>query len=102
MRPLLFSFSSLTMNPPPAQILIVQTQNSPMLAAVLGFFFGPIGLLYVGLVPALVMLGVNVLVAAFSLGFGLIFTWPLCAMVGWSRANLHNKKLLASAGVRAS
>jgi hypothetical protein len=84
------------MNPAPAQVLIVQTQKSPMLAAVLGFFFGPLGLLYVGLVPALVMLGVNLLVAAFTLGFGLFLTWPLCAMVGWSRAALYNRRLLAS------
>lgn len=86
------------MNPAPAQILIVQTQKSPMLAAVLGFFLGPLGLLYVGLAPALVMLGVNVVVATFTLGFGLFLTWPLCAMVGWSRANLYNRRLLASAG----
>jgi len=78
------------------QVIIVQTQKSPMLAAVLGFFFGPLGLLlYVGFVPALIMLGVNIVVGAFTLGVGLFLTWPLCAVVGWSRANLYNKKLMA-------
>lgn len=77
------------------QVVIIQVPKSPMLAAVLGFFFGPLGLLYVGFVPALIMFGVNLLVAVFTAGIGLIFTWPLCAMVGWSRANLYNKKLMA-------
>ena len=39
-----------------------------MLASVLGFFFGPLGLLYVGWVPALIMFGVNVLVGIFTAG----------------------------------
>jgi len=65
-----------------------------MLASVLGFFFGPLGLLYVGWVPALIMFGVNVLVGIFTAGVGLILTWPLSAVVGWSRANLYNRKLL--------
>lgn len=76
------------------QVVIVQIPKSPMAAALLGFFFGPLGLLYVGFVPALIMLGVNILVGAFTLGFGLFLTWPLCAMVGWSRANLANKNLM--------
>jgi hypothetical protein len=66
-----------------------------MLAAVLGFFLGPLGLLYVGFVPALIMFGVNVLVGVFTVGIGLVLTWPVCALVGWSRANLYNKKLMA-------
>lgn len=82
-------------SPAKPQIVIVQVPKSPMLAAVLGFFFGPLGLLYVGFVPALIMFGVNVVVAIFTAGIGLVFTWPLCAMVGWSRANLYNKKLMA-------
>jgi Protein of unknown function (DUF2628). len=65
-----------------------------MLASVLGFFFGPLGLLYVGWAPALIMFGVNVLVGIFTAGVGLILTWPLSAVVGWSRANLYNRKLL--------
>jgi len=69
-------------------------QKSPMLASVLGFFFGPLGLLYVGWAPALIMFGVNVLVGIFTAGVGLILTWPLSAVVGWSRANLYNRKLL--------
>lgn len=80
----------------PRQIVIVQTQKSPMLAAVLGFFFGPLGLLYVGFAPALIMFLVCLVVGALTMGVGLFITWPLSAIVGLSRANLYNKKLLAS------
>ncbi len=76
---------------PQPQVVIVQIPKSPMMAAVLGFFFGPLGLLYVGFVPALIMIGVNLVVAVITVGVGLFLTWPLCAMVGWSRANRHNK-----------
>lgn len=83
--------------PTQPQVIIVQTQKSPMLAAVLGFFFGPLGLLYVGFVPALIMLGVCAVVGILTAGIGLVVTWPMSAAVGWSRANLYNKKLLAAA-----
>lgn len=82
------------MNATQPQVVIVQIPKSPMAAALLGFFFGPLGLLYVGFVPALIMLGVNILVGVFTFGFGLFLTWPLCAIVGWSRANLANKQLM--------
>lgn len=75
------------------QVVIIKIPKNPGVAAALGFFFGPIGLLYVGLAPALIMLGVNLLVALFTLGFGLFLTWPVCALVGWSRANYFNKQL---------
>lgn len=84
--------------PAQPQVVIVQIPKSPMAAALLGFFFGPLGLLYVGFAPALIMFLVNLAVGAMTLGFGLFFTWPLCAMVGWSRANLANKQLLQKAG----
>ncbi len=77
------------------QVVILQIPKSPMLAAVLGFFFGPLGLLYVGFVPALIMFGVNVVVAVLTVGFGLFLTWPLCAAIGWARANHYNKNQLA-------
>jgi hypothetical protein len=77
------------------QVIVVRTQKSPMLAAVLGFFFGPLGLLYVGFVPALIMFAVCLVVGALTVGIGLFITWPMSGAVGWSRANLYNKKLLS-------
>lgn len=78
-------------------VVIVQPTKSAGVAAILGILFGPLGLLYAGLRPALLMLVVNVLVGGFTLGVGLVLTWPLCGLVGWSAANASNKKLLAGA-----
>ena len=80
------------------QVIIVRIPKSPPLAAVLGFFFGPLGLLYVGFLPAIIMFGVNVLVGLVTLGFGLFLTWPVCAVIGYVRANTLNKKLMAGKG----
>ena len=75
------------------QVVIVQIPKSPMLAAVLAFFFGPLGLLYVGFVPALIALLVGVPLVLLTAGLGLIIFFPMCAIVAWSRANLYNKQL---------
>lgn len=77
------------------QVVIVQIPKSPMLAAVLGFFFGPLGLLYASLRSAILMFFVNAVVAVFTAGIGLVLTWPLCAIVGWSAASAANKKMTA-------
>lgn len=82
------------------QVIIVQSQKSPGVAAILGFFFGPIGLLYVGLAPALVMFGVNAVLGLLTGGIGLFLTWPVCAVIGWWRAGVYNKNLVA--GVTSS
>jgi len=88
------------MSQPQPTVVIVQSTKSAGIAAILGIFFGPVGLLYAGIRPALLMFVVNIIVGVCTFGFGLIFTWPLCGLVGWSAANAANKKLLASAGAR--
>lgn len=82
-------------NVPQRQVVIVQIPKSPMLAAVLGFFFGPLGLLYASLRSAILMFFVNIIVAVFTAGIGLFLTWPVCAIVGWSAASAANKKMMA-------
>lgn len=78
------------------QVVIVQSTKNPGIAALLGFFFGPLGLLYVGFAPALLMFCVNVAVALFTAGLGLFLTWPVCAVVGYARASRFNKELLGA------
>lgn len=69
--------------------------KSSILAALLGLVFGPIGLLYVGILPAIVMFGVNLVVGFVTFGFGLFLTWPICALVGWILARRFNARLMA-------
>ena len=46
-------------------------------AFVLPFFLGPVGMLYSTLRGALIMLLVHLVVGLSTMGFGLIFTWPI-------------------------
>lgn len=46
-------------------------------ALVLPFFLGPVGMLYSTFRGALVMLLVHLVVGLPTMGFGLIFTWPI-------------------------
>jgi len=53
-------------------------QKSVFVAFLLTFLFGPLGMLYTTVPGALVMLVLSVLVAIFTLGVGLLITWPIC------------------------
>jgi hypothetical protein len=77
----------------PDAAISLSSSKRPALAAVFGLFLGPIGLLYVGLIPALTMLAVNLLVGALTVGYGLILTWPVCAFVGFAQAEQHNRAI---------
>jgi hypothetical protein len=78
------------------QVIIVQSPKNPGVAAILGFLFGPLGLLYVGWKPALIMFIIVVPTAVLTVGFGLLLTQPVCAVVGYMCVNAANKKLLES------
>jgi hypothetical protein len=80
-------------------MIAVPDRRDPVLAALLGFLFGPLGLLYASPLWALVMFGVNLLIAIFTLGIGLLLTWPVCAIVGYVAANNHNNRFLVPATV---
>lgn len=80
--------------PHPQQVIIVQTTKNPGVAAILALIFGPLGLLYVGWVPALIMFLICVPLILFTAGFALIVTAPTCAVIGYTRANAFNRQLM--------
>lgn len=69
----------------------VQTK-SVALAAVLGFFFGPLGMLYSTVVGAAVMFVMCTFVAFVTLGFGLVLMWPICAIWAAVSASATNDR----------
>lgn len=79
------------------QRIIVQSTKSEGLAAALGFLFGPIGLFYSTITGAIVMFFVNLFVGFITLGFGLILTWPVCAIWGYMAAKKYNEGLMTTA-----
>ena len=69
------------------QTIIVKSPKNVGLAAGLGFFFGPIG-----------MFLVNIVVGLLTLGFGFIFTFPICAVWAYIAAKKYNQQLYAEHG----
>ena len=57
-------------NPPP--------KKSALVAFLLTFFFGPLGMFYSTVVGAIVMIIVSLVVGVLTLGLGLAVTWPIC------------------------
>jgi len=79
------------------RIVIVASTKSMGLAVILAVLFGPLGLLYSTVIGAVVMFVVNVLAAIFTLGFGLLLTWPTCGIWAAIATKAHNEKLLSGA-----
>jgi len=57
-------------------------EKSVLIAFLLAFFFGPLGMLYTTVSGAIIMLVVSLVVGVFTLGFGLIITQVICII--WS------------------
>jgi hypothetical protein len=84
------------MTPPYVQsVIILGERKSVGLALVLGFIFGPLGLLYASVVGGIVMFFVSGVVGLLTLGFGLLLIWPICAVWAVLAVNRHNAKLTA-------
>lgn len=83
--------------PPVVQrsVVVVGGFKSTPLAVLLGFFFGPLGLLYSTVTGAVVMFFVNLVVFFLTFGFGLFLTWPISALWGGIAASTHNSRLKA-------
>ncbi len=73
----------------PAYAVLPQQKNVA-LAAILGFCFGPLGMLYVGFTPALIMFVASLAALFLTFGFGLIITIPICAIWAATEANKQN------------
>lgn len=72
------------------QVVFVKQQKSMVLALILTFFLGPLGLLYASVKGGIVMFFMTGLVALFTLGIGLLITWPLCMVWAAVAVNTNN------------
>ena len=85
--------STVLTSQPPQRIVVVATKNAG-LAILLAVLFGPLGLLYSTVIGAIVMFIVNIIAGVFTLGFGLLLTWPICGVWAYVAVKSHNNKLL--------
>jgi hypothetical protein len=76
-----------------SQVVVVKTQKSMGVTILLTIFFGPLGMFYSTITGAIVMMIVSLLVGLFTLGIGLIFTWPVCVIWAAVASNNYNKSL---------
>jgi len=79
------------------QVVVVTPTKSAGVAILLTVLFGPLGMFYSTIAGAIVMIVISVVVALFTLGFGLILTWPICIVWAAMAARSHNKKLVDGA-----
>ena len=85
-----------TQNAAPKALIVQSTKNAG-LAAGLALFFGPLGMLYSTIKGAVVMLIVNPIVGLFTVGIGLIITFPIGAFWAYKAAVKYNENLLSGA-----
>ena len=75
------------------KVVVIQNRKSPVLAGILAFLFGPLGMLYSTVMGALVMFIISLIVAFFTGGLGLLITIPIGVIWAIIAANNHNKKI---------
>lgn len=72
-------------------------KKSPGVAFLLGFLFGPFGLLYVGVMQTVAAFLVLIVVTVVTGGIGALPFWILCGIWGAVTASQHNGKLAVAA-----
>ena len=75
------------------QAVIAIAPKSTGISLLLTFLFGSIGMFYSTIIGALIMMAVELFVAIFTLGFGLLITHPICMVWGAIAVNNYNKKI---------
>ncbi|MEI7492794.1 MAG: TM2 domain-containing protein [Bacteroidota bacterium] len=91
--------------PPVQNITYQQTvvsfgnKKSMLVAFLLAFFFGPLGLLYSSVTGGIVLMIIGIPIGIFTLGFGLIFIWIASVIWAIIAINNTNDKLQSTSGL---
>lgn len=65
-----------------ATIIHIQDGKSPLVAGLLTFFFGPIGLLYTSPIAALVLIVLSIILLPLTIGLAALIIWPTAIVWG--------------------
>ena len=76
------------------QTIVVHAGKSAWLAAVLTFFFGPLGMFYSTVWGAIIMFILYIIVGVITVGFGLIVLHPIAIIWAAIAASNSSKKLI--------
>jgi hypothetical protein len=85
------------MSQPQQTVVIVRAEKNPTTGAILGFIFGPLGLLYSNPMATLIMFPayfVSILLCTFLIGFPLLFCCAVASAI-WAHKSCqkHNQAL---------
>jgi positive regulator of sigma E activity len=79
------------------KVVVTIAAKNRGISLILTLLFGSFGLLYTTISGFFIMLAIEVFVAIFTLGFGLIITHIICAVWGVMAVDKYNKELLSKA-----
>ena len=74
-------------------VQIVKSTKSVGVAVLLSMLFGPIGMFYSTILGAIVMLPISFIVGLVTMGFGLLLTFPICAIWAGIAAASYNRSI---------
>ncbi len=77
-------------------VIIVQ-KKSMAVALLLTFFLGPLGLLYVSVIGAIVLIILSVILGMFTFGVGALLGWVAAMIWAAVAVSSHNQRLLNQA-----
>lgn len=75
-------------------VVVTKSPKSMGISIALTLFFGPLGMFYSTIAGAIIMIIIDVIVGIFTLGFGLLFTWPIQVIWAAIATSSYNKKLM--------
>ena len=75
-------------------VVVTKSPKSMGISIALTLFFGPLGMFYSTIAGAIIMIILDVIVGIFTLGIGLLFTWPIQVIWAAIATNSYNKKLM--------
>lgn len=76
------------------KVVITKSPKSMGISIALTLFFGPLGMFYSTILGAIVMIIIDIIVGIFTLGFGLLVTWPIQVVWAAIATSMYNKKLM--------
>lgn len=75
-------------------VVITKSPKSMGISIALTLFFGPLGMFYSTILGAIVMIIIDIIVGALTLGLGLLVTWPIQVIWAAIATSMYNKKLM--------
>lgn len=75
-------------------VVVTKSPKSMGISIALTLFFGPLGMFYSTIAGAIIMIIIDVIVGIFTLGFGLLLTWPIQVIWAAIATSSYNKKLM--------